>query len=173
MADTHPAPAPNPLVKLKSPWAVSAILVLAVAIFDTAQTLPFLETAIAALLSTLPYILFAVFLIAYLKAAGAETMIAKAFKGREGRTIVMAALLRLPNLTQPLVARPAYATTKRRNSCSQAPITPRLLRRMRGTGTCGWWLSPPTAPSSNSGSWYWFADDFHRRAYRPVRLSGV
>lgn len=92
MADTHIATAAHPMAKLKSPWTVSGVLILAVAVFDTAQTLPIVKTAIEALLSTLPYILFAVFLIAYLKAAGAETMIAKAFKGREGRTIVMAAL---------------------------------------------------------------------------------
>jgi len=45
-----------------------------------------------AFLSTLPYIAFAVFLIAGLKAAGAEAVIADAFKGREVRMIVLAAL---------------------------------------------------------------------------------
>ena len=48
--------------------------------------------AVKAFLSTLPYIAFAVLLIAGLKAAGAESVIADAFKGRETRMIVMAAL---------------------------------------------------------------------------------
>jgi len=46
-----------------------------------------------AILHTLPFILFAVLAVAYLKATGAETLLAKAFEGNETRMIVMAALL--------------------------------------------------------------------------------
>jgi uncharacterized membrane protein YraQ (UPF0718 family) len=45
-----------------------------------------------ALIGTAPYILFAILLVAYLKATGAEVKVADAFKGREIRMIFMAAL---------------------------------------------------------------------------------
>ena len=48
--------------------------------------------AAKAFLSTLPYIAFAVALIAWLKAAGAEASIGRAFEGRENRAIVLAAM---------------------------------------------------------------------------------
>ncbi|WP_322991023.1 permease [Hoeflea sp.] len=54
--------------------------------------MPVVRFAVSALLNTLPYIVFAVLLIAGLKAAGAETVIAEAFKGRETRMILMAAM---------------------------------------------------------------------------------
>jgi len=77
---------------LKSPWAVSLGLLILVAIFD----LPNLGTvslfAVMAFLSTLKYIVFAVFLIAALKAAGAEAVVANAFIGREVRMIFVASL---------------------------------------------------------------------------------
>jgi len=44
-------------------------------------------------LHTAPFILFAEFAVAYLKASGAETLLVKAFEGRQGKMIVMAALL--------------------------------------------------------------------------------
>jgi uncharacterized membrane protein YraQ (UPF0718 family) len=75
-----------------SPWTVIAVVLAIVAILDTARWLTIAEFAIIALLGTLPYIAFAVLLIAGLKAAGAESAIANAFKGRENRMIVMAAL---------------------------------------------------------------------------------
>jgi uncharacterized membrane protein YraQ (UPF0718 family) len=43
--------------------------------------------------STAPFIAFAVLAVAYLKATGAETLLAKAFEGNPARMIVMAALL--------------------------------------------------------------------------------
>jgi len=50
-------------------------------------------TAADAFLRTLPYILIAVGLIGYLKATGAEGILADAFKGRESRMVVIAALV--------------------------------------------------------------------------------
>ncbi len=77
---------------LKSPWAVSTGLLLLVALVDL-QNLPTITLfALSAFFNTLKYIVFAVLLIASLKAAGAEAMVANAFKGREVRMIFVAAL---------------------------------------------------------------------------------
>lgn len=77
---------------LASPWAITILTPIFVALFDIPNFVPVVTFAIRAFLSTLPYILFAVILIAGLKAAGAEAAIAKAFQGKENRMIVLAAL---------------------------------------------------------------------------------
>ena len=78
---------------LRSAWTVVLLLPVLVALFDHVNLLPVLRLAASALLGTLPYIAFAVLLIAYLKAAGAESMVARAFKGHEAQMIFLAALL--------------------------------------------------------------------------------
>ncbi|MEX0346422.1 MAG: permease [Rhizobiaceae bacterium] len=80
------------LKQLKSPWTIVVSAPLAVLALDPPNTLPVIEFAIRAFTGTLPYIAFAVLLIAWLKAAGAEAMVANAFKGREIRMIFLAAL---------------------------------------------------------------------------------
>ena len=75
-----------------SPWALGAALLLAVAVLDPANLGSVAGFAGSALVSTAKYILFAVLLLAYLKATGAEVIEARAFEGRETRMIVMAAL---------------------------------------------------------------------------------
>lgn len=77
---------------LTSAWWLVLIIPLGVLLADPAQLNSILRFASAAFLSTLPYIVFAVVLIAWLKAAGAEATIARAFEGREGRMIIFAAL---------------------------------------------------------------------------------
>ncbi|MBE1283819.1 MAG: permease [Rhodobacteraceae bacterium] len=77
---------------LKTPWALSAGLLVAVAILDPANFQSVGVFAASALAHTARYILFAVLLLAYLKATGAEAMVAKAFEGRETRMIFLAAL---------------------------------------------------------------------------------
>ena len=77
---------------LASPWAVMALAFAAVAVLDAARLGAVASFAASALFGTLPYIVFAVLLIAGLKAAGAESVVAEAFKGRETRMILMAAL---------------------------------------------------------------------------------
>lgn len=77
---------------LLTPWTFIVLLPVLVAIFDPARLTEILIFAVKAFGSTLGYIIFAVFMIAYLKACGAEAMIANAFKGRENRMIVLAAL---------------------------------------------------------------------------------
>lgn len=77
---------------LMSVWGLILLVPLAILLLDPARLSIILTTAATALLSTLPYILVAVLLIAWLKASGAETMIARVFEGRETRMILFAAL---------------------------------------------------------------------------------
>lgn len=77
---------------LKTPWVITILVPVLVAIFDAPNLVPIVEFAFWAFLGTLPYIAFAVFLIAALKAAGAEAVIASAFQGRENYMILLAAL---------------------------------------------------------------------------------
>ncbi len=79
-------------VKVDRVWLAVAVVFAVLAVLDKTQFLPSLTFTGNALLSTAPYILFAVLSIGYLKASGAETIIARAFEGRETRMIVLAAL---------------------------------------------------------------------------------
>ncbi|MEM7046366.1 MAG: permease [Pseudomonadota bacterium] len=72
-------------------WLVSLALVLAVAVFDPAKVTSFIQTAGRALIGTAPYIMFAVALIATLKATGSQAIIGQLFVGKERRMIVLAA----------------------------------------------------------------------------------
>lgn len=94
MADTV-SPLVRPWSQLRAalwtPWTLSALLLGAVAVLDPANLAEIFRIAATALLSTSRYILFAVLLLAYLKASGAETLIARAFVGRERRMIILAA----------------------------------------------------------------------------------
>lgn len=78
---------------LKTIWALSVAVLAAVLILDPPQFPRVVNDALGALTSTAPYIIIAVLLIAYVKASGAERVIAKAFEGNESRMIVMAALV--------------------------------------------------------------------------------
>ncbi len=75
-----------------TPWTIVIGAPLAVLALDSGNALPVTTFALKAFAGTLPYIAVAVLLIAYLKAAGAESVIARAFEGRETRMIVAAAL---------------------------------------------------------------------------------
>lgn len=74
-------------------WMASALLCLCVAIFDGDYLQEMLSFAAGSLIGTAPFIAFAVLAVAYLKATGAETLIARAFEGNQTRMIVFAALL--------------------------------------------------------------------------------
>ena len=92
MADTS-APKPRfPSVKLDKVWIAIGVILGLVALLDWPQFPATLDFAVRAFLNTLPFILFAVLAVAYLKATGAENLLAKAFEGKETRMIVMAAL---------------------------------------------------------------------------------
>lgn len=92
MVDLSQAPKRDVLRHLKTPWTLVLLIPLTVAALDPAQVTEVIIFAIRALLGTLPFIVIAVLMIAYLKATGAEVMIARAFDGREVTAIVMAAL---------------------------------------------------------------------------------
>ncbi|CUJ01573.1 permease [Cognatishimia activa] len=93
MADTTHSPAPHLFRRVDKAWLALVLILVAVAVFDRPQFIPTVSFATNAVLGTAPFIAFAVMAIAYLKATGAENVLAKAFVGKESRMIVFAALL--------------------------------------------------------------------------------
>ncbi len=82
-----------PALRIDRAWLAVAAILLALAALDASEVVPSLRFTAEALLSTAPFIIFAILCVASLKASGAESMIAGAFKGREARMIVLAALI--------------------------------------------------------------------------------
>ena len=74
-------------------WLATAVIVVAIALFDTAHFAEMMQFALSALAGTAPFILFAVLAVAFLKATGAENLLARAFEGSPVRMIFFAALL--------------------------------------------------------------------------------
>lgn len=74
-------------------WTATGLLIAGVAVLDMQNLLPTLTFALKALAGTAPFIIFAVLAIAYLKATGAENLVARAFEGAPVRMIFLAALL--------------------------------------------------------------------------------
>lgn len=74
-------------------WLAVLAILAAVALADPAQFRPSVSFTLGALAQTLPFIAFAVLAVAVLKATGADTLVARAFVGRESRMIVLAALV--------------------------------------------------------------------------------
>ena len=83
----------TPGLKIDRVWVFAALLPVIVALFDPAQAIETVRFASKALLHTGVFIVFAVLAVGYLKASGSEAVLARAFEGREGRMILMAALL--------------------------------------------------------------------------------
>ncbi|MCP4382529.1 MAG: permease [Hyphomicrobiales bacterium] len=77
---------------LLTPWTIVFVAPLAVLMFDRPNTGPVVGFATESFVGTIPYIAFAVVLIAWLKAAGAEALVDRAFQGRETQAIMLAAL---------------------------------------------------------------------------------
>ena len=75
-----------------SVWTFGALILAGVTAIDVDQVGSIVKLASSALTSTLPYIFIAVLMVAYLKASNAESIVAKAFTGRETRMIILAAL---------------------------------------------------------------------------------
>ena len=84
---------PRGRVQIDKVWVFAAVLPLVIAVFDFEQAIETVRFAIGALAHTGIFIAFAVLAVGYLKASGTETLLARAFEGRERRMIVMAALL--------------------------------------------------------------------------------
>ena len=93
MTDVTHSQGPSITARMGGAWGVSVLLLAAVAILDTPQFVPTVMFTGQAIAGTAPFILFAVLAIAYLKASGAENLLAKAFEGNPVRMIIMAALL--------------------------------------------------------------------------------
>ena len=83
----------NGWIKIDRVWAFAVALPFIVAIIDPAQAIETVRFAVGALGHTAIFITFAVLAVGYLKASGAESLLARAFEGRELRMIAMAALL--------------------------------------------------------------------------------
>lgn len=93
MTDMSHAPLSPIFKRLDKVWLALALILLAVALLDRPQLVPTVTFGLSALAGTAPFILIAVIAIAYLKASGAENILAQAFVGNETRMIVFAALL--------------------------------------------------------------------------------
>ncbi len=74
-------------------WLALAATLALVALIDWPQFWPTVTFSAGALWHTAPFIAFAVLAVAYMKATGAERLLARAFEGRQARMIVLAALL--------------------------------------------------------------------------------
>ena len=79
--------------KLDMAWVAFALVLIALAILSPSEVIPSLKSMFSNLTSTGIFITFAVVLIAYLRATGAESVVGKAFQGRESRMIVFASLV--------------------------------------------------------------------------------
>ena len=79
--------------RIDKAWLATALIFATITIFAPDRLGDSVTKTALSLINTAPMIAFAVLSIGYLKASGAETVIAKAFTGRETRMIVMAALV--------------------------------------------------------------------------------
>jgi uncharacterized membrane protein YraQ (UPF0718 family) len=79
--------------KLPKVWLLIIAIPLILALVDPAQVWPMLKFTAGAFGHTAIFITFAVLSIGYLKASGAEAVVAEAFKGREVRMIFLAAVM--------------------------------------------------------------------------------
>jgi uncharacterized membrane protein YraQ (UPF0718 family) len=92
MADTTQT-APRRFTLPGKAWLSSLLILAAIGVFDPPYFWPAVQFATGALGHTVGFIAFAVLAVAYLKASGAEALLARAFEGHAARMIVMAALL--------------------------------------------------------------------------------
>lgn len=93
MADAAQSPMPPIWHRLSKVWIASAVIIGLVFLLDRPQGVPIVTGTLEAMAHTAIFILFAVLAIGYLKATGAEAVVAEAFKGKETRMIVLAAAL--------------------------------------------------------------------------------
>lgn len=96
MADTTQSASFDPVSiwrRIDKAWLAVLVIPLVVLLLDAAKFFPVITTASGAFIGTAPIIIFAISAVAYVKASGAETLIAKAFEGNPVRMIFLAALL--------------------------------------------------------------------------------
>ncbi|RMF34581.1 MAG: permease [Alphaproteobacteria bacterium] len=74
-------------------WGLLGLLMVLAAMLVPAALTGLIGTALGSFANTLPFILFAILAVAYVKASGAERLLARAFEGSPARMVVLAALL--------------------------------------------------------------------------------
>ncbi len=79
--------------KIDGAWLAVVLLLAGIGAFDSDQLPKSIQFAAGALANTAPYILFAILAVAYLKASGAEAIVAKAFEGRQIKMIILASMM--------------------------------------------------------------------------------
>lgn len=79
--------------RLDKAWLIVAVLPLVLLVLDPAKFLPAAEIVVRNMGNTGVFILIAITIVAYVKASGADNLIARAFEGNQVRMVVMAALL--------------------------------------------------------------------------------
>ncbi len=92
MADIASA-LPAPLKRIDRVWTLVALIPLLIWAFLPTAADELIGTAAGAFLGTLPMITFAVLAVAFLKATGAEAVVAKAFIGSPARMILLGAMV--------------------------------------------------------------------------------
>ncbi|MEL7026565.1 MAG: permease [Pseudomonadota bacterium] len=94
MADTPTIPRqPSFWQRLDPVWLLVVAIPMVALALDPQIGTEILTFAVDALVGTLPFIAFAIVAVAFLKATGSESLVAKAFEGPQIRMIVMGALL--------------------------------------------------------------------------------
>ena len=95
MADLTQAPLGTTQLwkRIDKAWLAVVVIPLIVLVLDAARFIPVVTFAAGAFAHTGIFIVIAISLVAYVKAAGAETMIAKAFTGNQVRMVIYAALI--------------------------------------------------------------------------------
>jgi len=95
MTDLSQTPPKLPMLWKKTDKALllAGLVLLAVALFDTPALWDTILFTAEALWAAAPFLLFAILATAYVKASGAETLLSKAFEGRELRMIMVAAIV--------------------------------------------------------------------------------
>ncbi|MEP3347371.1 MAG: permease [Litoreibacter sp.] len=93
MADLTQSPSLTLWEKLPKVWVLSAAILGLVFVLDPEHGVPVLTGTFGAMAHTAIFIIFAVLAIGFLKASGAEVLVAEAFKGKETRMIFLAAAL--------------------------------------------------------------------------------
>ncbi len=74
-------------------WLLIAAIALLVWLLDPPAAPPVIRGALASFIRTMPFIALAVLAVAWLKASGLDALMARAFTGREGRMILLAAAM--------------------------------------------------------------------------------
>ena len=93
MAEIGHQHSPSSFKRPDTAWLLIFLIPLALAVYDRQEALNAIVFAGGAIAHTGVFIVFAVLAVAYLKATGAESLLAKAFEGREIRMIVLSALM--------------------------------------------------------------------------------